>query len=144
MVMILIVVALVALVVGRRRDPADDWAHLAQGTYGIPQQAAWDDSPSDVELPPGLPEPTSAVVQQVTPQQVAPVDEYSYSRQSAKDLVQDYSLPSEDLLIQEARHHDENNDRYLDAIELQSAAEALRSGEPKSDDLDMSFLDDLL
>ena len=144
LLMILIVVALVALVVGRRRDPADDWAHLAQGTYGIPQQAAWDDSPSDVELPPGLPEPTSAVVQQVTPQQVAPVDEYSYSRQSAKDLVQDYSLPSEDLLIQEARHHDENNDRYLDAIELQSAAEALRSGEPKSDDLDMSFLDDLL
>ena len=144
LLMILIVVALVALVVGRRRDPADDWAHLAQGTYGIPQQAAWDDSPSDVELPPGLPDPTSAVVQQVTPQQVAPVDEYSYSRQSAKDLVQDYSLPSEDLLIQEARHHDENNDRYLDAIELQSAAEALRSGEPKSDDLDMSFLDDLL
>ena len=144
LLMILIVVALVALVVGRRRDPADDWAHLAQGTYGIPHQAAWDDSPSDVELPPGLPEPTSAVVQQVTPQQVAPVDEYSYSRQSAKDLVQDYSLPSEDLLIQEARHHDENNDRYLDAIELKSAAEALRSGEPKSDDLDMSFLDDLL
>ena len=137
-------VALVALVVGRRRDPADDWAHLAQGTYGIPQQAAWDDSSSDVELPPGLPESTSTVVQPVTPQQVAPVDEYSYSRQSAKDLVQDYSLPSEDLLIQEARHHDENNDRYLDAIELQSAAEALRSGEPKSDDLDMSFLDDLL
>ena len=142
--MILILVALVALVVGRRRDPADDWAHLAQGTYGIPQQAAWDDSSSDVELPPGLPESTSTVVQPVTPQQVAPVDEYSYSRQSAKDLVQDYSLPSEDLLIQEARHHDENNDRYLDAIELQSAAEALRSGEPKSDDLDMSFLDDLL
>ena len=142
--MILILVALVALVVGRRRDPADDWAHLAQGTYGIPQQAAWDDSPSDVEIPPGLPGSTSAVVQPVTPQQVAPVDEYSYSRQSAKDLVQDYSLPSEDLLIQEARHHDENNDRYLDATELQSAAEALRSGEPKSDDLDMSFLDDLL
>ena len=143
--MILILVALVALVVGRRRDPADDWAHLAQGTYGIPQQAAWDDSPSDVEIPPGLPASTSAVVQPVTPQlQIAPVDEYSYSRQSAKDLVQDYSLPSEDLLIQEARHHDENNDRYLDATELQSAAEALRSGEPKSDDLDMSFLDDLL
>ena len=144
LLMILILVALVALVVGRRRDPADDWAHLAQGTYGIPQQAAWDDPPSDVEIPPGLPGSTSAVVQPVTPQQVAPVDEYSYSRQSAKDLVQDYSLPSEDLLIQEARHHDENNDRYLDAIELQSAAEALRSGEPKSDDLDMSFLDDLL
>ena len=130
--MILILVALVALVVGRRRDPADDWAHLAQGTYGIPQQAAWDDSPSDVEIPPGLPGSTSAVVQPVTPQQVAPVDEYSYSRQSAKDLVQDYSLPSEDLLIQEARHHDENNDECLDATELQSAAEALRSGEPKS------------
>ena len=86
LLMILIVVALVALVVGRRRILLDDWAHLAQGTYGIPQQAAWDDSPSDVELPPGLPEPTSAVVQQVTPQQVAPVDEYSYSRQSAKSI----------------------------------------------------------
>ena len=129
--MILILVALVALVVGRRRDPADDWAHLAQGTYGIPQQAAWDDSPSDVEIPPGLPGSTSAVVQPVTPQQVAPVDEYSYSRQSAKDLVQDYSLPSEDLLIQEARHHDENNDRYLDATELQSAAGSSSFGRTK-------------
>ena len=59
-------------------------------------------------------------------------------------MVRDYSLPSEDMLIQEARYHDENKDLYLDPVELKSAAEALRSGEPKSDDLDMSFLDDLL
>ena len=144
LLMIMILVALVALVVVRRRDPADDWAHLAQGTYGIPQQAAWDDTPSEVDIPPGLPQSTPTVSEPVVTQQVAPVGEYSYSRQSAKDLVRDYSLPSEDLLIQEARHHDDNNDRYLDSLELESAAEALRSGEPKSDDLDMSFLDDLL
>ena len=149
LLMIMILVALVALMVVRRRDPADEWAHLAQGTYGIPQQSAWDDSPSDVEVPPGLPVASTdskarAVVEPPTPQQVAPVDEYSYSRQSAKDLVRDYSLPSEDFLVQEARYHDDNKDQYLDPVELKSAAEALRSGEPKSDDLDMSFLDDLL
>ena len=147
LLMMMILVALVALVVVRRRDPADEWAHLAQGTYGLPQQAAWDDSPSTVEIPPGLPATTSPepkVRAESPPPQIAPVDEYSYSNQSARDLVRDYSLPSEDMLIQEARYHDENKDLYLDPVELKSAAEALRSGEPKSDDLDMSFLDDLL
>ena len=147
LLMIMILVALVALVVVRRRDPADDWAHLAQGTYGLPQQAAWDDTPSTVEMPPGLPAttpPEQKVRAESPPPQIAPVDEYSYSNQSARDLVRDYSLPSEDMLIQEARYHDENKDLYLDPVELKSAAEALRSGEPKSDDLDMSFLDDLL
>ena len=147
LLMMMILVALVALVVVRRRDPADEWAHLAQGTYGLPQQAAWDDSPSTVEMPPGLPAATSPEPKaraESPPPQIAPVDEYSYSNQSARDLVRDYSLPSEDMLIQEARYHDENKDLYLDPVELKSAAEALRSGEPKSDDLDMSFLDDLL
>jgi len=76
--------------------------------------------------------------------QVAPVDNYNFSKRRAGDLVQEYDLPSVDVLVQEARYHDDNQDQYLNTQELTSAAKALRSGQQRDDDLDMSFLDDLL
>ena len=139
----MIIAAMVALFVMRRKDPSAEWAHLAQGTYGIQNQESWDDDDMGMLASPTVaPPPMDA--QPVGAPQVAPVVDYNYSKQRAGDLVREYDLPSVDVLVQEARHHDDNRDQYLNTQELTSAAKALRSGEHRDDDLDMSFLDDLL
>ena len=139
----MIIAAMVALFVMRRKDPSAEWAHLAQGTYGIQNQERWDDDDMGMLASPTVaPPPMDA--QPVGVAQVAPVDDYNFSKRRAGDLVQEYDLPSVDVLVQEARYHDDNQDQYLNTQELTSAAKALRSGQQRDDDLDMSFLDDLL
>jgi 3-oxoacyl-(acyl-carrier-protein) synthase len=139
----MIIAAMVALLVMRRKDPSAEWAHLAQGTYGIQNQERWDDDDMGMLASPTVaPPPMDA--QPVGVAQVAPVDDYNFSKRRAGDLVQEYDLPSVDVLVQEARYHDDNQDQYLNTQELTSAAKALRSGQQRDDDLDMSFLDDLL
>ena len=129
--------ALGAIMAGRIRSRKPKPWELATPNFGLPQED-WGNDGFDADLSDVAP-PVPAVAATV-----APVATYDYHQQTARDISQQYSLPNVDTLVHEARHHDANADQFLDESELRSAAEALRSGNQRSDDLDMSFLDDLL
>jgi hypothetical protein len=144
-----------------RRRKLEPW-EMATPNFGLPEENWGGDSfAEDADLAAAMPPGTVATDPAVAAQPVTggmvgmvagksrnvpmqPVTSYDYNRQTAETVQTEYGLPNVDTLVHEARHHDTNQDNFLDIGELKSAAEALRSGAPKSDDLDMSFLDDLL
>ncbi len=47
--------------------------------------------------------------------------------------MKDHGLTQKEALIDEAKHHDANEDQFLNRKELESAAEAINAGESKAD-----------
>jgi len=162
----IIIIILLAAIIGAvgvilgskmRRRKLQPW-EMATPNFGLPEENWGGDSFSEDADIAAL--PTTATPSAVTAPIVGglvgmdagksrnvpmqPVTSYDYNRQTAQTVQSEYGLPNVDTLVHEARHHDTNQDNFLDATELRSAAEALRSGAPKADDIDMSFLDDLL
>ena len=59
--------------------------------------------------------------------------DFEYNQRTAKKVMKDHGLTQKDALIDEAKHHDANEDKFLNRKELESAAEAINAGESKAD-----------
>ncbi len=59
--------------------------------------------------------------------------DFEYNQKTAKGVLKDHGLSSEEALVDEAKHFDDNEDKFLNRKELTAAAEAIISGETRSD-----------
>lgn len=59
--------------------------------------------------------------------------DFEYNQRTAKGVLKDHGLSSEEALVEEAKHFDDNEDKFLNRKELTAAAEAIITGETRSD-----------
>ncbi|HIG19768.1 MAG: hypothetical protein ABGX44_00905 [Candidatus Poseidoniia archaeon] len=62
--------------------------------------------------------------------------DFEYNQRTAKGVLKDHDLSSEEALVGEAKNYDDNDDQFLNRKELTAAAEAIVSGETRSDESD--------
>lgn len=62
--------------------------------------------------------------------------DFEYNQRTAKRVLKDHGLSSEEALVDEAKHFDDNEDKFLNRKELTAAAEAIITGETRSDEDD--------
>ncbi len=55
--------------------------------------------------------------------------EYAFNPKTVKKVLKEHHLDNPDALVEEAKHHDANEDKFLNHDELSTAAEAIISGE---------------
>jgi len=59
--------------------------------------------------------------------------DFEYKQKTAKGVLKDHGLSSEEALVDEAKNYDDNEDQFLNRKELTAAAEAIITGETRSD-----------
>ena len=59
--------------------------------------------------------------------------DFEYNQRTVKGVLKDHDLSSEEALVDEAKNYDDNKDQFLNRKELTAAAEAINSGETRSD-----------
>ena len=59
--------------------------------------------------------------------------EYEFNERTVKKVLQEHNLSGREALIDEAKHHDANEDKFLNRKELESAAQAINAGESNVD-----------
>ena len=62
--------------------------------------------------------------------------DFEYKQRTVKGVMKDHGLSSEEALVDEAKNYDDNDDQFLNRKELTAAAEAIVSGETRSDESD--------
>ena len=61
-------------------------------------------------------------------------EDYEYSSQTVKKVMEEHNLEDAKQLVDEAKHHDTNEDKFLNQEELSDAAEAITSGNTTEED----------